>query len=276
MSKKNTPAMPAPAPAPETASAPLDPAPTITPPSIPVAALDVGAPAVTVDPEAAEPVKVEDAARASATVNVTPTVSDEDIAEMIRESLSRDAPAPPDAPALKVLDLGAADRDAERLAAALERNARLDTTVSAIATHVMLSPETHTHLPDPDALSLLVELVRQTAEEARAYQTLTRVLSDVPAAALAVPQRRWCSYLQAHGWRRVGPSLQGDAERFERVGHSVVGSGSVIIDIPRDPAASDPITFPGARRARLLASLDTIARAHDTPVPLVVAAATGS
>lgn len=259
MSKKNTPA-PATAPAapaaPETASAPLDPAPTITPPSIPVVALDpvpVGALAATIDPKAAEPVKVEDAARASVTVNVTQTVSDEDIADVVRKVLSREAP---DAPALKVLDLGAADRadrDAERLAAALERNARLSATVSAIATHVMLSPETHTHLPEPDALSLLVELVRQTAEEFRA---LVRALE--PGAAERVTAAQWGVFLRQRDWLPCGEALQGAALRYQH----------------RDgPVVLVPVDGTPGRAERLAAMLSIIADVEHLPVTRVVALA---
>ena len=236
MSKKNKPQDTA-ATAQDTAATAQDTAATAqdTAPAAPVIAPP--ADAVTV-----EAVRAEDIARAAVTVNVTSRMDPEGVADVVREVLHRDAPAevPPSS-----IDLGLA----ERLDAALARNARLDATLSAIATHVFFPPATHVHLNEPDALSLLIELVRATAEEFRAL-----VAALEPGAAERVTAGQWSAFLRSRHWIPTGEALQGAVLCYRREDCTV-----------RVPVDGDP-----ARTATLV---DAIAVAERLPPTRVVALA---
>ena len=219
------------------AEASAEAAPTITPPLLPVVTpesgpVPVGVLAVSIDPaqpaQPAQPVTVEavpaeDIARAAVTVNVEAGFhgAPADVAEAVREALV----TPPTAP-LAAVNLGLA----ARLDAALERSNRFGSALSAIATHVGFQPEVHVHLSEPDALSLLVELVRATAEEFRAL-----IAALEPGAALRVTARQWGALLAARGWIDRGEALQGAARRYQR------GDDGPTVTVPTngDPARTD-------------------------------------
>ena len=130
-----------------------------------------------------------------------------------------------------------------------EHNAMLSAALSAIATHVLFPPATHVHLNEPDALSLLIELVRATAEEFRAI-----VAALEPGAAERVTAGQWCAFLRSRHWIPAGEALQGAVLCYRREDCTV-----------RVPTNGDP-----ARTATLV---DAIAVAERLPPTRVVALA---
>ena len=245
------------------AEASAEAAPTITPPLLPVVTpesgpVPVGVLAVNIDPEArpaqavaVEAVPVEDIARAAVTVNVDVGFhgSPADAAEAVREALRH--VDPPTAP-LAAVNLGLA----ARLDAALERSNRFSAALSAIATHVRFPPETHVHLSEADALSLLVELVRATAAEFRAL-----IAALEPGAAERVTARQWCEFLRSRDWIFRGEALQGTARRYQR------GDDGPIVTVPADGAHP-------SRSERVAVLVAALSAAERLPPARLVALAT--